>query len=191
MMSQSQITIQDPEKALSNLPEGSIALQQAIGPRSMKTLQRMFRDPRVLDSSERSDLIASLSSAVELLPHVPEIRVMLGMALCVELRAQEAMTHLRTAVEQNPNCYIAQLKLGELMMRLRICDQAAEHTHRAAVLAENDMQSELARRQAASIRQMQREGIERGGYRSAFAWLKNLGKRRSSQAGQPALAVSE
>lgn len=190
-MSESQITIQDPEKALANLPEGSLALQQVLGPKSTRTLQRMFRDPRVLEPSERADLIASLSSAVELMPRVPEVRVMLGMALCVELRAQEAMTHLRTAVEQNPDCFIAQLKLGELMMRLRICDQAAEHTHRAAVLAENDVQSELARRQAASIRQMQREGIERGGYRSAFGWLKNIGKRRTSQAGQPALAVSE
>lgn len=190
-MSESQMAIREPEIAPESMPTASIAIQQAIGPKSTKSLQRMFRDPRVLDSAERSDLIASLSSAVELMPRVPEIRVMLGMALCVELRAQEAMTHLRTAVDQNPNCYIAQLKLGELLMRLRICDQAAEHTHRAAVLATNDMQSDLARRQAASIRQMQREGIERGGYRSAFAWLKTFSKRRSSQQAQPALAVSE
>ena len=190
-MSESQLTIQNPENALASLPEASHALQQALGPNSTRTLQRMFRDPRVLDTAERADLIASLSRAVEQLPRVPELRVMLGMALCVELRAQEAMTHLRTAVEQNPDCYIAQLKLGELLMRLRICDQAAEHTHRAAVLANNNVQSELARRQAATIRQMQREGIERGGYRSALGWLKTFGKRRSSQAGQPALAVSE
>lgn len=190
-MSESQIAVHEPEKALADVPAGSLALQQVLGTKSTKALQRMFRDPRVLDTAERSDLIASLSSAVELMPAVPEIRVMLGMALCGDLRAQEAMTHLRTAVEQNPDCYIAQLKLGELLMRLRICDQAAEHTHRAAVLAGNDVQSELARRQAATIRQMQREGIERGGYRSAFAWVKSLGKRRSSQAGQPALAVSE
>ena len=190
-MSQSQMALHEPENASANMPEASLALQQALGPKSTRTLQRMFRDPRVLDSAERLDLIASLSNAVELMPRVPEIRVMLGMALCGELRAQEAMTHLRTAVEQNPDCYIAQLKLGELLMRLRICDQAAEHTHRAAVLAANDIQSELARRQAATIRQMQREGIERGGYRSAFAWVKNFSRRRTSQAGQPALAVSE
>jgi Flp pilus assembly protein TadD len=190
-MSESKMVLQHPEEALANSSDSSLALQQTLGPTSTKTLQRMFRDPRVLEPGERSDLIASLSSAVELLPRVPEIRVMLGMALCVELRAQEAMTHLRTAVEQNPDCYIAQLKLGELLMRLRICDQAAEHTHRAAVLAANDVQSELARRQAATLRQMQREGIERGGYHSALGWLKTFGKRRSSQAGQPALAVSE
>jgi len=190
-MSQSQMTIQDPENVLANLPASSLALQQALGPKSTKTLQRMFRDPRVLDPAERSDLIASLSSALELLPGVPEIRVMLGMTLSGELRAQEALTHLRKAVEQDPACYIAQLKLGELLMRLRICDQAAHHTHQAALLAANDIQAELARRQATTLRQMQREGIERGGYRSAFAWMKSFGKRRSSQAGQPALAVSE
>lgn len=190
-MSESQITLQSPDKALTNLAESSLALQNALGPKSTRNLQRMFRDPRVLESSERADLIASLSSAVEMMPRVPEIRVMLGMALCGELRAQEAMTHLRTAVEQNPDCYIAQLKLGELMMRLRICDQAAEHTHRAAVLAANDIQSELARRQAASIRQMQREGIERGGYRGVLSWVKTIGRRRTSQTAQPALAVSE
>jgi Flp pilus assembly protein TadD len=190
-MSESQITIEDPERAFANMPASSLALQQALGPKSTTTLQRMFRDPRVLEAPERSDLIASLSVAVERLPSVPEVRVMLGMALCIELRAQEAMTHLRKAVDQNPDCYIAQLKLGELLMRLRICDQAADHTHRAAVLAANDIQSELARRQAATIRQMQREGIERGGYRSALGWLKTLSKRRSSQAAQTALAVSE
>ena len=178
-------------EAQANSPETSLAVQQALGPSATRALQRMFRDPRVLEPAERTDLIAALSSAVELLPRVAEIRVMLGMALCVELRAQEAMTHLRTAVEQNPDCYIAQLKLGELLMRLRICDQAAEHTHCAAVLAANDAQSDLARRQAAIIRQMRREGIERGGYRGALAWVKTFTRRRSSQASQPALAVSE
>lgn len=190
-MSETPMTLQNSENAFANVPASSLALQQALGPKSTETLQRMFRDPRVLEAGERADLIASLSSAVEMMPRVPEIRVMLGMALCGELRAQEAMTHLRTAVEQNPDCYIAQLKLGELLMRLRICDQAAEHTHRAAVLAANDVQSELARRQAATLRQMQREGIERGGYRSVLAWTKAFTRRRSSQSVQPALAVSE
>ena len=49
-------------------------------------------------------------------------------------------------------------------MRLRVCDQAAEQTQCAAQLASNPVQSELARRQAATIRTMRREGIERGGY---------------------------
>ena len=86
------------------------------------------------------------------------------MALCVDLQAQEAMEELREAVRSVPDSFIARLKFGELLMRLRVCDQAAEHTHVAARLASNDVQSELARRQAATIRTMLREGIERGGY---------------------------
>ncbi len=45
-------------------------------------LLRMFRDPRVLEPNERGDLIAQLRTAVDLEPRVPEIRVLLGMALC-------------------------------------------------------------------------------------------------------------
>jgi Flp pilus assembly protein TadD len=191
MMNQAQISIQQSSDAAASVPATSLALQQTLGPKATKSLQQMFRDPRVLESDERGELVASLSKAVEMFPAVPEVRVMLGMALCVDLRAQEAMTRLREAVEQDPACYIAQLKLGELMMRLRICDKAADHTYQAARLAANDMQAELARRQAATIRQMQREGIERGGYGGVLAWAKSFGKRRSSQQRQPALAVSE
>jgi Flp pilus assembly protein TadD len=190
-MAESQMITEHPDEVLTNAQAASLALQQTLGPSGTKTLQRMFRDPRVLEIHERQELIASLSTAVEMLPSVPEVRVILGMALCVDLRVQEAMTHLREAAEQDPHCFIAQLKLGELLMRLRICDQAADHTHRAARLAANDLQAELARRQAASIRQMQREGIERGGYRGVLAWAKTFSRRRSSQSSQPALAVVE
>lgn len=190
-MSESKMMAQYGENLTEPYNVNSLALRQALGVRGAQTLQRMFRDPRVLEPSERADLIACLSKAVECLPAIPEVRVMLAMALCVDLRAQEAMSHLREAVERDSSCYIAQLKLGELLMRLRICDQAAEHTHQAALLAANDIQSELARRQAASIRQMQREGIERGDYRGVLAWAKAITRRRSSQPHQPALAVSE
>jgi hypothetical protein len=138
----------------------------------------MFRDPRVLESHERGDLIARLRGSVELAPHVPEVRVLLGMALSVDLQAQAALEELREAVNLAPDSFIAQLKFGELLMRLRICDQAAEHTQCAARLAVNDAQAELARRQAATIRTMLREGIERGGYRSLLPRV--LGFRRKS-----------
>lgn len=127
-------------------------------------LQRMFRDPRVLEEHERANLVAQLNMAVELAPGVAELRVLLGMALSVNLQAQEAMEQLRLAVEQAPDSFIARLKFGELLMRLRICQKAAEETQKAAQLAANAAQSELARRQAATIRTMMREGIERGGY---------------------------
>ena len=126
------------------------------------------------------DLIAQLRTAVELEPHVPEIRVLLGMALCVDLQAQEALEQLREAARQAPDCFIARLKFGELLMRLRICSQAAEETQKAAQLATNDFQAELARKQAATIRTMLREGIERGGYGSLLSRLTPH-RRKSGQ----------
>jgi Flp pilus assembly protein TadD len=142
-------------------------------------LHRMFRDPRVLEPSERAELVAQLRNTVDLYPEAAELRVLLGMALCVDLQAQQAMKELRMAVEQAPDSFIAHLKYGELLMRLRICQRAAEETHKAAQLAANAAQSEMARRQAATIRTMLREGVERGGYTGLLS--KVLRRNRSSK----------
>jgi hypothetical protein len=138
---------------------------------SSALLQRMFRDPRVLEGEERRELVMKLRAAAELEPRIPEVRVLLGMALCVDLQPQEALEQLRQAAQQAPDCFIARLKFGELLMRLRICSQAAEETQAAAKLAMNAVQSELARKQAATIRTMLREGIERGGYSGMLSRL--------------------
>jgi hypothetical protein len=153
-------------------------------------LLRMFRDPRVLEPKERCNLIAQLRSAVEIEPHVPELRVLLGMALCVDLQAQEALEYLREATRQAPDCFIARLKFGELLMRLRICDQAADETQKAAQLATNDIQAELARRQAATIRTMLREGIERGGYNNLLSTLTPFRRRLRKSETAPVLVGS-
>jgi hypothetical protein len=154
----------DEEMFLAAPAQAPLALPAVLDPDTSDLLQRMFRDPRVLEAPERRDLIAQLRNAVQLAPHVVEIQVLLGMALCVDLQVQPAMEQMREAVNKAPDSFIARLKFGELLMRLRVCDQAAEHTHEAACLASNSVQSELARRQAATIRTMMREGIERGGY---------------------------
>lgn len=153
-------------------------------------LLRMFRDPRVLEPKERGDLIAQLRTAVELDPRVPELRVLLGMALCVDLQAQEALEHLREATRQAPDCFIARLKFGELLMRLRICGQAAEETQKAVRLAANGLQAELARKQAAVIRTMLREGIERGGYGSPLSRLMPFRRRSGKTETAPVFAGS-
>jgi tetratricopeptide (TPR) repeat protein len=152
-------------------------------------LVRMFRDPRVLEPEEQRELIANLREAAELEIHVPEIRVLLGMALCVDLQAQEALEHLREAARQAPDCFIARLKFGELLMRLRICSQAAEETQAAARLATNDAQADLARRQAAAIRTMLREGVERGGYSGFLSRLIPF-RRKTGRMKTPLLAES-
>lgn len=142
----------------------AIAFPEFIPAPAQTQLARMFRDPRLLEPEDRVELITQLREAVALEPAVSELRVLLGMALCVNFEAQTAMEEFRESVRLAPDSFIAHLKLGELLMRLRICTQAAEETHIAAELASNPLQSELARRQAATIRTMQREGVERGGY---------------------------
>lgn len=171
--------------------QAAFTLPAEVGHKTQSILQRMFRDPRVLDAHDRTDLIAQLRQASSLVPHVPEVRVLLGMALCVDLQAQEALEELREAVNQAPDCFIARLKFGELLMRLRICDQAAEHTQRAAELASNAVQSELARRQAATIRTMLREGIERGGYRGLLSRLPRIRTRFRAKNSKPLLIAAE
>ena len=153
--------------------------------RARGLLLRMFADPYVLEQAERSELLGRLRESVEAHPEVSELRVLLGMALCVNLEVHEAMEELREGVRLAPDSFIAQLKMGELWMRLRVCKKAEGHTRQAALLAQNLTQAELARRQAAVIRTMLRQGIERGGYRSPFAVLGRLRRfwqRRQDEA---------
>lgn len=151
-----------------------ITLSSAVPATAQMQLARMFRDPYLLEKTERTELIRELRQTVALQPKVSELRVLLGMALCVDLQVQPALEELREAVKIAPDNFLARLKFGELLMRLRICEQAAEETRTAANLAVNPVQSELARRQAASIRAMRQSGIERGGYGGLFSSLSRL-----------------
>ncbi len=148
----------------------SLALA-SISSNTQILLLRMFADPYLLEKEDRGSLVEQLRECVAQYPHVSELRVLLGMALCVNLDPQAAIEQLEESVRLAPNSFIAQLKLGELWMRLRACDKAEEHTRMAALLAQSLAQSELARRQAATIRTMRREGIERGGYKTPWSWI--------------------
>jgi hypothetical protein len=140
-------------------------------------LFRMFADPYILEKNQRARLVTQLKDCVARCPEVSELHVLLGMALCVNLDAQAAIEELRESVRLAPNSFIAHLKLGELWMRLRVVDKAEEHTRLAALLSQSLAQSELARRQAATLRTMKREGIERGGYKSPFGKVTHLFRR--------------
>jgi tetratricopeptide (TPR) repeat protein len=153
-----------------------IAFPEFIPQSAQSHLARMFRDPYLLDKEERTGLIAQLREAVALEPAVSELRVLLGMALCVNFEAQNALEELREAARLAPDSFVAHLKLGELLMRLRVTSEAAEETRLAAELAENALQSELARRQAATIRKMVQEGIERGGYAKLLSVFSRAGR---------------
>lgn len=151
------LTMTETSLALASIPENTQVL-----------MKRMFADPRVLEKEDRAELVAQLGDCVEKFPKVSELRVLYGMALCVNLEVQDAMEELGEAVALAPDSYIAHLKMGELWMRLRVMEKAEDHTTRATQLAQNMAQSELARRQAAQIRTMRREGIERSGYASPW-----------------------
>ncbi len=167
-----------------------ILFSAAISTRTRSNLVRMFRDPYILEKEERVELIRQLRDAIVLEPQVPELRVLLGMTLCVNFEAQTAMEVLREAVQLAPENFLARLKFGELLMRLRICSQAAEETQIAANLAANPVQSELARRQAAIIRTMMREGVERGNYGKLLSVFQRIGKLfPHAQQEQTAIAV--
>lgn len=153
-----------------------------VPPVAQRNLLRMFADPRVLAKEEIAELVEQLGDCVEQHPSVADLRVLYGMALCVNLDAQEAMEELGQACRLNPQSYIAHLKMGELWMRLRVIDKAQHHTHEAAKLAQNLAQSDLARRQAAAIRAVLQNGIERPGFTHkpwlSFSWLRRAFTRR-------------
>jgi hypothetical protein len=134
--------IEPEHDAVASLPAGSVS------ERSRGLLFRMFADPYLLEPEERRDLASQLRHAVAEYPEVSELRVLLGMALCVNLEIQPAIEELSTAVRLAPHSFIAHLKLGELWMRLRVVDKADEH--------------------------MRRVGIERGGYKSPLALFGRL-----------------
>lgn len=151
---------------------------------SQGLLMKMFADPRVLAKEEKAELVKQLKECVALNPKVSDLRVVYGMALSVNLQPQDAMEELGEAVALDPSSFIAHLKMGELWMRLRVCTKAESHTRQAALLAHNLAQSEMARRQATTLRVMMREGVDRNGYRTpwiSLGRLRRLWKRNRSE----------
>ena len=175
-----------PESALgARLDSSSLAV---VPQRTQVQLLRMFADPSVLEKEERADLVRDLRECVKANPRVSDLRVLFGMALCVNFEVPDAIEELREGVRLAPNSFIAHLKMGELWMRLRAMEKAEQHTHRAALLAGNRVQAELARRQGASIRAMKHAGVERGGYKSPWTFvtraIRRLRRRESSESSQ-------
>jgi len=141
-----------------------------IPARAQDSLLRMFADPHLLEKKERGELVQELRESVLAHPDVSELRVLYGMALCVDFKVQDAIEELREGVRLAPDSFIAHLKMGELWMRLRVIEKAEEHTHQAALLARNMMQTELARKQAATLRGLVHNGIKRDGPSYKGSW---------------------
>jgi hypothetical protein len=176
-------------KAALSSRVSSLALS-SITPPTQTLLLRMFADPYILEKDDKVALVSQLRECVAKFPEVSELRVLLGMALCVNFDVHPAIEELKESVRLAPNSFIAQLKLGELWMRLRVMDRAEEHTKLASLLAQNLAQADLARKQAAMIRTMKREGIERGGFKSPFSGiLKSLRRIWTRQTDDSSVAL--
>jgi cytochrome c-type biogenesis protein CcmH/NrfG len=149
-----------------------------IPTKTQGSLRRMFTDPHLLEKEERAELVQELRECVRAHPEVSELRVLFGMALCVDFKVQDAIEELREGVRLAPDSFIAQIKMGELWMRLRVTEKAEVHTRQAALLARNMMQSELARRQAATLRTLVQNGIKREGpsYRGPWHLVTSVRK---------------
>lgn len=176
----------DEQMNLAALDTQVVSLALASIPQEARgLLVRMFSNPYLLEKEERASLVSQLRECVAQFSDVSELRVLLGMALCVNFDAQSAIEELRESVRLAPDSFMAQLKFGELWMRLRVIDQAEEHTLLAAKLARNLAQTDMARRQASAIRTMKREGIERGGYGTPLqkltSSLRRVWMRRGSE----------
>jgi hypothetical protein len=162
--------------------------------KTQSSLLRMFTDPHLLENDERAELVGALRDCVLAHPEVSDLRVVYGMALCVDFKAQEAIEELREGVRLAPESFIANLKMGELWMRLRVCEKAEQNTRKAALLARNPVQAELARRQAATIRTLMHNGIKRGGYSYKSPWQLVMSLRKlwkGDRAAADGLAIVE
>jgi len=176
----------NPDAAITTIVQNSDALAATssspvlarIPVKTQGSLLRMFADPHLLEKHERAELVQGLRECVRANPEVSELRVLFGMALCVDFNVQDAIEELREGVRLSPDSFIAQLKMGELWMRLRVIEKAEEHTHQAALLARSMMQSELARRQAATLRTLVHNGIKRDGpsYKGPWHLVTSLRK---------------
>src|SRR5258708_6819762 len=192
---QSDVQLNDAQTSTALSSRVSSLALWSITPQTQTLLLRMFADPYLLEKDDKVALAAQLRDCVEKFPQVSEMRVLLGMALCVNFDVYPAIDELQESVRLAPNSFIAQLKLGELWMRLRAMEKAEAHTRTAALLAQNMAQAELARKQAATIRTMKREGIERGGYKSALGavlpflrrlWVRQVPETSEKEAPRPA-----
>ena len=132
----------------------------------------MFRDPYLLEKEERVELVQQLRVAVSLEPNVPELRVFLGHGSVRQLRRSGRATELREAARLDPTNFVVTATHIGSFYALRVCTEAAEELE----LPQSRLrrrQSELARRQTATIRTHAARGCRGGG---AGIELKVLGQ---------------
>jgi hypothetical protein len=127
-----------------------------------------WRDPHTVPPAKLAEYITALERACSENPQSADLRTCLGMAYAMNFEAEKSMDVLEEAVRVEPDHFFAQLKLSELLYRLRALPRAEEETLKALELARNGWELSLGRKQLLEIRRLMREGTQRP------AWTKPL-----------------
>ncbi len=120
-----------------------------------------WRDPHTVSPAELAEYIGALEAACERDPRSADLRTCLGMAYAMNYQAYKSMDSLELAVSLEPDHFFARLKYAELHYRLRALARAERETLKAAELASNTWELNLARRQLHEIRRLTREGTQK------------------------------
>src|SRR5260370_744138 len=113
-------------------PLGARVSSSSLGVVPQKTqrqLLRMFADSSVLGKHERADLVRDLRECVKANPQVSDLRVLFGMALCINFEVPDAIEELREGVRLAPHSFIANLIMGELVVGVFLGPGAANLLH--------------------------------------------------------------
>ena len=120
-----------------------------------------WRDPHTVSPARLAEYIRTLEEACERDPRSADLRTCLGMAYAMNYDVYKSMDALETAVRIEPEHFFAQLKYAELHYRLRALARAEQETLKAADLASNAWELDLARKQLHEIRRLMREGTQK------------------------------
>jgi hypothetical protein len=115
-----------------------------------------WRDLHEVPAGELRDYIKALEAACLERPGSADLRTCLGLAHAVNLDVYKSMDALEEAIRIEPTHFWAQLKYGELQLRLRALVAAERETAKAVHLAGNAWQLAVARRQLQTIRSLAR-----------------------------------
>jgi hypothetical protein len=115
-----------------------------------------WRDLQAVPAGELKEYIQALEAACLDQPQSADLRTCLGLAHAVNLDVYKSMDALEDAIRIEPTHFWAQLKYGELQLRLRALVAAERETAKAVHLARNAWQLAVARQQLRTIRAMAR-----------------------------------
>src|SRR5258708_10377864 len=145
--------------ALEVLNHGALQIVKAPAP--VRILPVPWRDPQTVSKTELARHVTSLELACQENPRSADLRTCLGMAYAMNYDVYKSMDALEAAVNLDGTHFFAQMKLAELLYRLRALPKAEEETLKAVNLAGNGWELSMAKKQLQEIRRLIREGTQK------------------------------